>query len=268
MNHKITYRRACLNKNFESDPNFQTLYHIFEATLKPGMRYREFKAYFASSRLEYIDVTFILLNQKIIGFCSAAFYESIINERKYTIGRAATGILEIHRGRTLPKWKLYKKYIQYWLKHPFRHIILSAYVANPLIYAMICKYTGVAFPRFNSAPPASIVNIKDQLLRSQNLHVRENPAFVVEIHFCVDISDLEQQRIFNSTNGDVKYFLKINPRFRQQYGVLVIIPVHFRNIIYSSGRFLYYTVGKYGFKLIQSLQRGSRLWGNFNVLKY
>ncbi|MDQ6763419.1 MAG: hypothetical protein M3015_12435, partial [Bacteroidota bacterium] len=163
-----------------------------------------------------------------------------INKKACTIGRAATGILENYRGKTLPKWKLYKKYIDYWYKHPFHQFILSAYVANPLIYSMICKYTGMAYPQSGAIPPAHIRSIKNDLLHSQNLHLKEDPEFVVEIHFCVAISEKEQERIFKSKDGAVKYFLKINPKFREQHGVLVIIPVNFKNITLSSFKFLYH----------------------------
>ena len=201
---------------------------------------KEFKAYYFSGKLDYIDATLVFHGDKVIGFCSAAFYKSEINHKDYTIGRAATGILESYRGNALPKWNLYKKYIHYWLKHPLRKIILSAYVANPLIYAMICKYTGFAYPRPFSEPPQKIVDIKNELLKSQRLQAKENPPFVVEIHFCVEISDKEQERIFKSKDGAVRYFLKINPKFREQHGVVVIIPVNLKNIGFSSGKFLYY----------------------------
>ena len=220
------------------------MFGIFRATLKPDMLFREFKAYYWSAKLDYIDVTFILSDKKVIGFCAAAFYRTAINGKPYTIGRAATGILEEYRGHTLPKWTLYRKYIRYWRRHPFRRTLLSAYVANPLIYAMICKYTGIAYPRQGVNPPEDIIKIKDELLRSQNLHRKEGPAFVVEIHFCVTIGGRELKRIFTSEDHNIKYFLHINPRFRQQHGVVVLIPIHLRNILLSSLRFLYHGVRK------------------------
>lgn len=244
MKHEITYRQTFITDCSESNTDFNLLYHIFAPTLKPGMDFREFKRYYMSAKLEYIDVTFILLNKIIIGFCAAAFYNTGINNKKYTIGRAATGILQQYRGHTLPKWKLYKKYIWYWCKHPFSNIILSAYVANPLIYAMICKYTGIAYPRPGCKPPDDIIDIKNELLKSQNLHRKEGTPFVVEIHFCVEIAEKEQERIFTSKDGAVKYFLYINPAFMHQHGVVVIIPITLKNILFSSFKFLYYSSAK------------------------
>lgn len=245
MRQAFSYRRILLTDCSESITNVQMLFGIFRATLKPDMQFREFKAYFYSGRLEYIDVTFILDDATVIGFCSAAFYAASIGKREYTIGRAAIGILERYRGRTLPKWKLYRKYIDYWLTHPLRRVILSAYVANPLIYAMICKYTGIAYPRMGSGPiPEKIIRLKDALLRRQRLHAAAAHPFVVEIHFSVSMGGWDLERIYTSNDRNVRYFLAINPVFRRRHGVLVLIPVSGWNILLSSGLFLYYFFGK------------------------
>lgn len=218
------------------NPDFQALYEIFRLTLKPDLSFRAFRAYYCSEKLEYIDVTLVLREGAVIGFCAAAFYVCVIDGKKYTIGRAATGILSAHRGRALPKWELYKKYIAYWRRRPFRRIILSAYVANPLVYAMICKYTGIAYPRRRVHPPGWVLRLKGSLLRRSRL--REVGEFVVEIHFCVQLGDGEQRRIYSSMNPHIRYYLSINPRFRQQQGVMVIIPVNLMNIVLSAMRFV------------------------------
>lgn len=263
MTQKISYRRLLITDCSEENQDFLVLFDIFRATLKPDMRFLEFKAYYCSARLDYIDATLIVLRGTVIGFCAAAFYATVINKKQYTVGRAATGILEEHRGHTLPKWKLYQKYIRYWFRHPFRRTLLSAFVANPLIYAMICKYTGIAYPRQAAEPPADIIKIKNDLLRSHNLHRKEGPAFVVEIHFCVSISERELERIFTSRDRNVRYFLRINPKFRQQYGVVVLIPIHLKNILMSSGRFLYHR----GHKIFRSLAARFRRRDNIDGKK-
>jgi hypothetical protein len=253
MHSTISYRRVILRECSTEEKDFLDLYYIFRATLKPDLSFREFRAYYYSAKLEYIDISFILSGNRIIGFCSAAFYSADAGRSKTIIGRAATGILEAYRGRALPKWKLYCKYIRYWGRHPFRSIILSAYVANPLIYAMICKYTGIAYPHPASPVPAAIIQLKDELLRGQRIGIPADNAFVVPIHFSVALGEKERQRIFTSRDPSVGYFVKINPKFLQRYGVLVIIPVNLKNILWSSWKFLYY----------KKLRPGVRAWLGF-----
>ena len=218
MSSTLSYRRVIIRECSTEEKDFLDLYYIFRATLKPDLSFREFKAYYYSVKLEYIDITFIQSKGRIIGFCSAAFYadDSVQcngegGRRRTTIGRAATGILEEYRGRALPKWKLYWKYICYWWAHPFRSVILSAYVANPLIYSMICKYTGIAYPHPASRVPAAIIQLKNELLRSQRMAVPADNVFVVPIHFSVALGAKEQERIFASLDPSVSYFVKIQP---------------------------------------------------------
>ncbi len=240
MQHSIRYERLLITDCSGVNTDFARLFVIFRATLKPDMRFAEFRQYYCSAKLEYIDATLVMAGNEAIGFCAAAFYTLLINNGKYTIGRAATGILPVYQGNSLPKWQLYRKYMRYWLRHPFTKIILSAYVANPVIYAMICKYTGIAYPRRNAPAPPHIVQLKDKLLKSQRLTRREKNEFVVELHFDVSIGIKEQERIFTSKNRNILYFLQINPAFRQKQGVVVIIPVNLQNIFLSMGRFFYY----------------------------
>jgi hypothetical protein len=246
MQSEIRYRRVILRECSVEDKDYMELYGIFRATLKPDISFREFKAYYQSSRLEYIDITFILAQGRVVGFCSAAFYTGMVGERMTVIGRAATGILEEYRGRTLPKWKLYWKYIAYWRRHPLRTILLSAYVANPLIYAMICKYTGIAYPHPLAPAPAAIVKLKNALMRQQRPGVPAEDGFVMPIHFSVAIGKKEQERIRASRDPAIGFFVQINPRFLQQYGVLVIIPIGLRNILWSSWKFVYHKLIRRG----------------------
>jgi hypothetical protein len=234
----ISYKRIVLRECAAEDRVFMDLYEIFRATLKPDMRFREFRAYYYSERLEYIDVTFVLMGGLVIGFCAAAFYRSAVSGRRGTIGRAATGILAEYRGKAMPKWRLYTKYMRYWFRYPFRDLILTAYVANPLIYAMICKYTGILYPRRAVPVPEDILLVRDELMGSRGSRRPGDEGFVMPIHFSVSLGEQDCERIYTSKDGSVRYYLRINPRFRQQHGVLVIIPVNALNILWSSLRFL------------------------------
>lgn len=258
MSSKKYYRARLLSLD-TNDPHTIELFDIFRSTLKPHMSYREFYAYYQSTKLDYIDVTFVREQGKTVAFCAAAFYKTTIGGKRYTIGRAATGVLPEYRGNMLPKWKLYFKYIRYKFFHPFSHIILSAYVANPIIYAMICKYTGQAYPKQYQKIPEYIIHIKDDLLRSQGMHKKEGPAFVVKIHFSVSMGKDMVARIYASKDRHLLFFLSINPGFREQYGVVTIIPVTAKNCFMSSMKFLYYGI----LKIIMKLTPHVKLIGDY-----
>lgn len=222
----------------ESNPDFMLLYGIFSATLYPGMSFREFRAFYSSKTLDYIDVTFIYSGAALIGFCGAAFYAVTINDCPVVIGRAATGILPAERGGRLPRWPLYAKYMRYKMKHPFTDILLTIYVANPLIYSMICRYTGIVYPRLSVDVTGKIIQLKNGILQHSGLEKREMSPFVVRIHFKVQLGEDILKRSLESDDVFVRYYLAINPGFQKQDGVLTIVPVTWENVLRSCGRLI------------------------------
>lgn len=255
MQH-IAYKRVEIRKCQFSNPHFSNLYELFEKTLKPGMQPREFELYYHSRKLQYIDVTFCYLGNQIIGFCAAAFYATELSGQMAFLGRAATGILPTHRGRALPKWALYYKYIRFKLRYPFKKLILTAYVANPIIYAMICKYTAWVWPRKEGKLPADIQTLKEAVLKNSGLRGKEKNLFVVKIHFHVHLSEDILTRIYTSRDKHLHYFLQLNPGFMEQDGVLVIIPVSWMNILFTILRFLFHSVRNFLSDIFNGFQNG------------
>lgn len=263
--HNIILQRVEITKCVFANPHFRNLYELFEKTLKPGMQPREFSLYYHSRNLQYIDVTFCYSGNELIGFCAAAFYATEISGKKTIIGRAATGILPTYRGKSLPKWALYFKYIRFKLRHPIKRVILTAYVANPIIYAMICKYTAWVWPRKGSQVPGGIEALKKQILKQSGLQGKEKTPFVVKIHFHVHMGEDILTRIFTSRDNHLQFFLQLNPGFMAQDGVLVIIPVSWMNILFTIFRFLFHRLKE---PIILLVDYAHNKWQFFRLTKH
>lgn len=238
MRTPTALRHAVITDCSTTCPDFWQLYLIFCDTLYPRMPFAAFRRYYLAEGFEYIDATFILHKNAVVGFCAAAFYKSTTGGKAFTLARAATGLQAGNRGQALPKWALYFKYIRYKLHHPFARLVLTGYIANPLVYAMICKYTGIVFPKAGTPIPSAVKDLKTTILQSSGLAAKEDPEFVVKIHFQVAMGADIVKRIFESEDVYVKHFLSINPRFQEQFGVMVIIPVNWENILRSSQKFI------------------------------
>ena len=109
---------------------------------------------------------------------------------------------------------------------------VAGFMAYPLMYAMICKYTLRCYPRSNKPVPEKIMALKKAILDSMNLKEQQTP-FVLKIHFQVCFSCHDINRFSNSTDKHVKHYLSINPGYTSQVGVLVIIPVTLGNMAYT-----------------------------------
>lgn len=228
------------NCNWQND-DFRKLYLIFRLTICPGMSEAKFEAYYKSQKLEYIDVSFFYTGEVIAGFCAAAFYKAEAAGKSFIIARSATGILPEYRGHALNKWLLYRKYMRYKWQHLSQKLILTIYASNPLIYSMVCKYTGIVYPRTGQQVPNSIIYLKDEILKNNGLQKQESAPFVVQINF--EVTKTEQLKTVASTskNRHIRFFVD-QTGLQYRSTLLLIIPVSLVNILMCIGRFLFYFI--------------------------
>lgn len=226
-------------KNFDlSDVNtsphpLQVLYGIFKQTLNPDLTEREFNQYLFGCYPDSFEMSFIYKDDTLAGFATAAAYPQKINGKKVIILRSAFGLLDDYKNGKFPLQSLFFKYVRYKLKHLFTPVYIAGFMANPLMYAMICKYTLKCYPHRNRKCPKQILLFKNELLCSMKLSADEKKPFVLKIHFPVKFKTADVERINNSHNPHVTYYLSINPAYRQQYGVLVLVPVTLPNMAYT-----------------------------------
>jgi hypothetical protein len=230
------------------DGNFKKLYKIFTATLCPTMNERIFMAFYHAPTLQHIDVTFIEEDGEVIGFCAAAFYKLDANNKIYIIGRAAIGILPAYQGGALPIKTLFYKFIRYKCQHPAANLVLTGYIANPMVYDMICKYSGWAYPKGGQPLPAKMATFHEVVVKSQTKAVAGKHPMVARLHFHVHMGSQVMQRVMRSTSRHVKAYLRMNPDYNGKYGLVVLVPVTWANIAVSICKLGWRSIKKY-FKL-------------------
>ena len=73
MRQEIKYRRLFITDCSPNNHDFMTLFGIFSASLKPDMKFFEFKKYYCSARLDYIDATLVVVGGKDSWFLCCCF---------------------------------------------------------------------------------------------------------------------------------------------------------------------------------------------------
>lgn len=241
--------------NFD-EPNttLLELYKIFTETLNKGLTYREFRFFYFRNKPHYMDITFMEADNKPVGFLCVTFYKHILNAKMYTICRGAAGISEEYRGGKLPNWLLCWKYTDYKLKHPFERMYITGYMASPILYSMICNYTHKVYPKAGIAVPGHIHQLRENLITYYGLQKKVVAPFILKIHFQVSMNKTDEQRIYSSKDRNIKYYLKINPDFQQQIGVMTIVPVTWYNVSVSMFRgLLFKPLKKKSRKVVKNL---------------
>jgi hypothetical protein len=218
----------------ESNSDFVELFNIFVPCLKPDMTFREFRAFYASPVLEYIDASLVMEDGRAIGFCAAAFYHAVLDGRHIIIARAAVGMLEAYRGgNKLPVWALFNKFIRYRRLHPLYRIMLTGYIANPIVYSLICRYAGIVYPKANQDVPARMMAFKESLLERNNLKKGEIRPFVLKIPMQVKEVFRDMERIWKSKDPYVQFHCSqvfAEDAGKGELGLLVLVPVSWWNV--------------------------------------
>lgn len=220
------------------------LFKLFKMTLNPDLTYREFHQYFFGIHPERLEISFIYKDQELAGFCTSGAYPKKVNGKRVVILRSAFGLLDEYKKGKFPLHGLFYKYMRYKLSHPFTKVYVTGFMANPLMYAMICKYTLNCYPRRNQVVSEEMTSFADDLLESMNLLRKKVSPFVVKIHFQVKFSHKDIDRFTASDDEDVKFFLEINPGYNNQEGVLVLVPVTIKNMSFTFFRYLFRGIRK------------------------
>jgi hypothetical protein len=231
-------KHLALSNFDEPNPHLQELFTIFSATLNPALSYREFRFFYFRHKPHYMDISFLQDDGKTVGFICVTFYRHQLGNRQYTICRGAAGIHEDYRGGKLPNGLLCWKYIQYKLRHPMEEMVITGYMANPILYSMICKYTHKVYPKAGIAVPAHIHELRDKLINYYGLQKKVVAPFVLKIHFQVHMNNRDEQRIFSASDRDIRFYLALNPDFQRQIGVMTLVPVTWYNVFVSISRFV------------------------------
>jgi len=216
-----------------SRDSLNVLYGIFKTTLNPDLTEREFMQYLFGNYPDCFEMSFIYKEDDLAGFCTSAAYPRKLNGKKIIVLRSAFGLLDEYKNGKFPLHGLFYKYMRYKLKHLFTPVYVAGFMANPLMYAMICKYTLTCYPRRNKKVPENMITFKNDLLRSMNLLKKEENPFVLKIHFQVRFKETDIERFEKNDDEDVKYFLKINPNYQLQRGVMVLVPVTIPNMAFT-----------------------------------
>ncbi|MFN4314025.1 MAG: hypothetical protein ACK4E0_07025 [Chitinophagaceae bacterium] len=231
-----TEERLMQNSTLDKQ-SLDKLFHILRQTLNPDLSDPELYAYFSLDRSDYFCVNFIHRGEDLAGFSTVGAYPRKVNGKKVVILRSAFGLKDEYKDGKFPLQSMFYKYMKYKLRNLFTPVYVAGFMANPLMYAMICKYTLTCYPRRNQKTSASMLRFADDLMASMNLLRKKVRPFVVRIHFQVKFKEQDIKRFMSSNDPDVNYFLSINPGFQDRMGVMVLVPVTLPNIIYTFIRY-------------------------------
>ncbi len=259
----FTLKHIALSEFDKNNKHLQALYSIFSETLNKSLTYEAFLVYYLQHQPSYMDISFMQEDKKTIGFICVTFYKQQLENKMYTICRGAIGIKEAYRGGRLPCRELCMKYIHYKIKHPMENMFVTGYIANPIVYAMICKHSYDVYPKAGARIPQSINRFRDEIINFYGFKEKVIAPFILKIHFQVSLSEKDEERIYSSRDKNVKYYINLNPDFQKQVGILTIVPVSWFNIAASAIKIIITNLLK---KFVEKNNEIKKLRQSFDIL--
>ena len=174
-----------------------------------------------------------------VGYCAVHRFKVHVFDRSCVIIRAEAGILREYRGRSQTLWFGFIKAINYRLRHPFCALYYLGSFVHPSVSYMFSRYFGEYYPRADTPIPA---RIKDFMLELANIFhieaVEGRDVLVRDVGWITKESTDDRRFWQNHTHPMVKFYLKTNPGYTNGNGLLMLVPLTFRNIFMSLARYL------------------------------
>lgn len=206
------------------------LFKIYNATVRENLNIDQIRNRYHETY--QVNIIFLKNNGIDIGFAMITFYKTQHQNKTIFLARPAMGILNSARGAKFPMVQYIKAFIHFKLKHPFNQVMLFTCPVNPIPFAASSKYWKESYPKYNHHYPKSIQAIKQTALRFfGETEIREN---ILQLPYgpLLDRSDIDRFYERQHSNPHVAYFLEQNPNFLKNESLILMIPVHFKNIVY------------------------------------
>lgn len=231
----LTYRKYCLFQ-LNADPEIQeNLFQLFKEILNPALTRAEFQSYLFKMCPCDIFLLLVYDGDKAVGFCFAGFYPFLVNKKNVYVARVALGLQDRYRGRNLPLSTFFMGFLRFKLSHPGAEIVLMNFVLNPIVYRMTHEYSARAYPREKGTTPPFLLELKNKILERMGLKENVRDSLLVNTPFRVVQSPEQVSRFEKSANKLIQEFLRMNPAYNHQTGVLMLVPVNTRNLLHAIG---------------------------------
>ncbi|MGF1727698.1 hypothetical protein [Photobacterium nomapromontoriensis] len=172
----------------------------------------------------------IYCDNELVGYCLLTFKRLVLNGQSTIIVGASAGFLpEQRHGNQTVMFSIVEA-AKCYLKHPKTAIYYADTMISPAMYRVMAKLVAEIYPnpeRRISPESAPILQYLQQTAMVREDHWHPHLCFVNRY---VNYTSDDIERLTNSEKLDIQYYLSINPKFTEGYGIVTVIPVNIKNI--------------------------------------
>lgn len=197
-----------------------------------GVSYKNFCAHVIAPPAEATVIRLFLgADGGLVGYCAVHRFRRALGGRTAIVLRAEAGLLPEYRGRgaTYGFGILYALVTR--LAHPFRPVYYLGTLVHPSSYHLFCKYFPQVYPRPGRATPPAMATLARDLADSfADPAVTADDPFVRAVGWVTIESPQERALSGRDDREDVRFFKARNPGYIRGEGLVVVVPMTFRNL--------------------------------------
>jgi len=168
----------------------------------------------------------------LVGYFSMHHFEKRISQRRVIILRGEAGILPEYRRKHHVISVIIKEAVFNKLRYLLRKIYVLGCFVHPIMYYSVAKNAYRLYPNYRYATPQDVEKLMSELGREFHLkEIDERYPFVRDIGWITKESDVDRQRLRNSTKREIQFYLEQNPHYEKGFGLETFIPLSLTNAL-------------------------------------
>jgi len=196
-----------------------------------GVDRQTFRAYIFNPKATSQKIMLLYDETAIIGYCAVHFFNVIANN-KYHVIRAEAGILPEYRGSSPLSKFMFIEIFKYALRHAFRNVYYLGTLVHPSSYHNFHKFCDLVYPSLKQETPQIIINKIQELVQYFDIKLKGHiENLICDVGWRTREEADEQLRWQQRKEEDIKYYLRLNPAYKDGVGLITIFPCTLKNLL-------------------------------------
>jgi hypothetical protein len=198
-----------------------------------GVTYEQFLSHVVEPLAQTTVIQLFLSSSgETIGYCAVHLYQRTVNARDALVLRAEAGLLPEYRGRGATYGFGIRCAMAEKLRHPATPIYYLGTLVHTSSYHLFCKYFPIVFPSFKGDSTAVSRDIALELADSfPDPAVDPGDPLVRDVGWVTIETRTEKELNLRGDRPDVAFFKTRNPGYTKGHGLVVVVPITFRNVM-------------------------------------
>lgn len=172
--------------------------------------------------------------QKPVGYYAIHLFEMRSNGAEITaIFRAEAGLIRAYRRKHATLSFALAEYCRYKCLHPGRKVYYLGTLVHPSSYHSLFRNCYELYPTYRCETPSNILRFMYDMAKNLGIEptCRDNPL-IVQVGWIVRNEREDLAFWSHCDKPDVKFFLRANPGYHEGEGLLTLVPITWKNLLW------------------------------------